>query len=281
MRAVRLGLCLLSAALVSTACAGSPIAETAPIVQPTGVETTGGAPATAPPTTTSTATPSPKAVEAVRLVCGVPGVTDFEVHTVPLAPDGTADFEDLWVLNLTCDQGYGDGGVTERQAVVTPLQQAVVEVSRSVGYMGAETSDSEILYSVYGFCGTNDPDDSYVTLEDYSESQVAELRVWMILCPNHPQATRWKEGITASVKAQEAEASGARVYDGTYEVPSQMRRGTFVVNDVTNCYWETRNAEGRIIDNDFVIAAPRVVANLTAEAVVFTASGCGQWNLQE
>jgi len=59
-----------------------------------------------------------------------------------------------------------------------------------------------------------------------------------------------------------------------------MKRGTFVVEDVENCYWETRNSSGDIVANNFVLAAPRVVAKVDRSAVVFTAEGCGQWNRQ-
>lgn len=280
MGGVRLGLGFLLLALVSVSCAGGQAAVPADNGQPTRAEATSTpASSTATPSPTPTATPTPEPVSTVGIVCGGPGVSDFDLHTITLAPDGSPDYEALWALHLTCDQGYlGRALVVERVPVVTPLQMAVVEAAQLANYGEYHDNEAEILYAVYEQCGSNDPDHSYVTLEDYSEAQVKELQAWMTLCPTHPQAARWEQGIAASVVAQEAEASGARVYDGTYEVPSQMQRGSFIVRDVENCYWETRDGNGRIIDNNFVVAAPRVVANVSAEAVVFTARGCGQWN---
>lgn len=277
----------LIALLAASACgggSGETAAGTGPSVRPS--PPTPSATSTPTPTsttiTTNPAVPaSPESVSSVDLVCGDPGGdADFDVRTVPLAPDGTPNYEALWALKLTCDQGYGDMGVSETMPIVTPLQKAVVAAAHKAGYSDEDTSDDEVLYSVYQYCGSNDPDDAYMEMEDYSEGQVAELKAWMTLCPKHPQAATWRQGIAASAKAAEAERNGTRVYDGTYKVPSEMKRGTFVVKDVEDCYWETRDANGRIIDNDFIVAAPSVVATVRARAVVFTAEGCGQWNKQ-
>lgn len=243
--------------------------------------TTAPAPVSTPtltPTPTPDESPSPDAV--LGLVCGDPGVTEFAVQTIEVAPSGMPDYSRLWPLKLTCDQGYDDQGILEVTSVITPLQSAVVAQARKVGYASAEDLDENVLYGIYEACGSNAPDDVLLTMDDYSESQVDELQLWMLLCPSHPHSKTWKSKIKASAKAWEAEANGTRVFDGTYKVPSQMKRGTFVVKDVENCYWETRDASGEIIDNGFVIAAPRVVARVGKSAVVFTAKGCGRWDRQ-
>jgi hypothetical protein len=60
-----------------------------------------------------------------------------------------------------------------------------------------------------------------------------------------------------------------------------MATGTFVAENVENCSWETRDGNGDILDNNFVLAAPRVIAEVDAGAVVFTTEGaCGYWNRQ-
>lgn len=161
--------------------------------------------------------------------------------------------------------------------VVTPLQESVVTAAQAAGYTG---SSSEILAQVYAFCASNDPNDAYATMTEYSDGQILELKTWLTLCPTHPQAAKWQAGIEESAKARAAESAGTRVYDGTYKVPEQIQRGTFVVVNVKNCYWETRDAKGNILDNNFVVAAPRVEATIGPKAVVFTAEGCGQWNRQ-
>lgn len=242
--------------------------------------TTASSTATAP-----TSSAPPASVSSVTLICGnLDKDVDYEEHTVALAPDGTPDYGSLWQQRLGCDAGMGDlDEASQTVPVITPLQQAVAAAAQKIGYgeyENATDSDEQVLYSVYQYCGSNDPTDHYATSNDFSDSQVDELRLWMVLCPRHPQATKWRAGIAASAKARQAENNGTRVYDGTYKVPSEIKRGTFVVEDVENCYWETRNKAGRIIANDFVVAAPRVEAVIGSSAVVFTAEGCGQWNRQ-
>jgi hypothetical protein len=217
-------------------------------------------------------------------VCGnLDAGVDYTPHEIPVALDGTPDFTAVWRQHLGCDTSMGNEAVEDAVAVETPLQRAVVALGRKIGYgdYGDESaSDEQLLYSVMEGCGANEPGDYYATAEDLSESQIDEIRLWMTLCPKHPQAKKWRAAITSSTAARKAEKSGNRVYDGTYGVPSEMRRGTFIVEDVDDCYWETRDSSGDIIANNFVKAAPRVVAVISSSAVVFTSEGCGQWNRQ-
>jgi hypothetical protein len=194
---------------------------------------------------------------------------------VPLGVDGSPDYQAMWDKKLRCDAGTL--GRTGFVPVATALQQAVAAAARRADY---GPSDERNLYQVYQYCGSNDPNDAHTTMSEYNESQSLELQAWLTLCPTHPQADKWRSGIAAGVKGQAAEKSGNRVYDGTYQVPSQMQRGTFVAENVKDCYWETRDAAGRILANDFVLAAPRVEAKVTGPAVVFTSRSCGQWNRQ-
>ena len=226
------------------------------------------------------------ALSPVYLVCGnLDKEIDYTAQEVSVALDGTPDFRALWKQRFGCDTGMGADTVVDAVPVETPLQRAVVAQGRKIGYgdYGEESekeSDEQVLYSVFEGCGWNEPDDYYVTSDDLSDGQVDEIRLWMLLCPKHPQAKQWRAAISSSASARQAEKSGDRVYDGTYKVPSEMRRGTFVVKEVKNCYWETRDSSGDIIANNFVLAAPRVVAKVGRAAVVFTAEGCGQWNRQ-
>lgn len=159
---------------------------------------------------------------------------------------------------------------------MTPIQMAAVAAAQDgAGYDG---SDSQTLYSLLNYCGSNDPTDYYATESDFSEEQVAELQALLVLRPKHPQSKKWRAGIAQSTKSLAAQKDGTQFYDGTYNVPKDVKRGTYVVKDVTDCYWETRDKKGQIISNGFVLAAPQVVAKISSTAVVFTAQGCGQWN---
>lgn len=279
----------IAAACLLTGCSGG--SETA---QPTGADPSTSSSSPTTPSTTTVASPTattpttsarPTSVSAVTLVCGnVDKDVEYEDHTVALAADGTPDYGDLWKQRLDCDAALGDlDPASQTVPVITPLQRAVVAAAKKIGYgeSGDETdTDEAVLYSVYQYCGSNRSTDPYATMKEFSDSQVDELRLWMVLCPKHPQAKTWRAGIATSAKARQAEKNGTRIYDGTYNVPSAIKRGRFVVEDVENCYWETRDKAGRILANNFVLAAPRVEAVIGPSAVVFTAEGCGQWNRQ-
>lgn len=284
---LKISLCAtaLIAGGVLTGCAGEPSAgpSTAPAasVSSTPAPTATSTP-TATPTPTPTHTPTP-ALASVVLICGnLDKDVDYTPQEIPIASDGTPDFSGLWKQHFSCDTGMGDEGVTDTVPVQTPLQRGVVAFARSIGYGEFEgyTNDEQNLYSVAEGCGGNDPADYYATAKDLSDPQVDEVRLYLTLCPNHPQAKKWRAAISASAAARKAEKDGTRVYDGTYKVPSQMKRGTYVVKDVKDCYWETRNSSGNIVANNFVAAAARVVAVVGRSAVVFTAEGCGQWDRQ-
>ena len=249
------------------------------------VATTTESPSANGPASPTSSTTTASSSTAVTLVCGnVDKDVEYENHVVALAADGTPNYSDLWKQRLDCDAALGDlDEASKTVPVITPLQRAVVAAAKKIGYekSGDETdTDEAVLYSVYQYCGSNRSTDPYATMKDFSDSQIDELRLWMVLCPKHPQANNWRAGIAASANARRAEKNGTRVYDGTYNVPSQMKRGTFVVKDVKDCYWETRDSAGNIIANNFVVAAPRVVALVGGAAVVFTAEGCGEWNRQ-
>lgn len=203
-------------------------------------------------------------------------MVDFTAHTVTISDTGFADYVDLWSKELMCDNGYASLPITESLPVTTSLQTKVVAAARRAGYEG---TDEEALYSIYNYCGSNNPSDPYMTMELYSNSQVLELGTWLTLCPTHPQAAKWKAVIVASTKPLDEE-DGDQITNGTYRVPSEMARGSYVTTDVEDCYWETRDKNGDIVANNFVIAAPRVVAKVSSRAVVFTSRGCEAWSRQ-
>lgn len=65
-------------------------------------------------------------------------------------------------------------------------------------------------------------------------------------------------------------SSGGRS-DGDATIP-----GTYVVLDVEDCYWERLDDKGEIIDNNFIMAAPRVEVTIRSTDYAFN-STCGRW----
>ncbi|MGO4382635.1 hypothetical protein [Specibacter sp. RAF43] len=58
---------------------------------------------------------------------------------------------------------------------------------------------------------------------------------------------------------------GAEILSGVWQ--SDLAR-------VTDCYWEISDAEGNIIENNFITLAPQFSITIPADAVGFTATGC-------
>lgn len=260
-----------------------PATTSSAAITPSSTAATTKPTSTAPPqpadSTSSTSTTAEPVT--ISLICGsIDRNVDYTSFPVLLDEKGVPDYRSLWRKKLSCDDGMAPHVEINAVEPTTKLQDAVLAAAKKAGYWGAsddETTPGEALYSVYQGCGSNDPTDHYATATDYSEEQILELKAWMVLCPDHPQAKKWRKSIVASGELLIAEKNGSVVYDGTHDVPKQMQRGTFVVEDVEDCYWETRNSTGQIISNDFVLAAPRVVATVGKSAVVFTARGCGKW----
>lgn len=223
----------------------------------------------APTTETPSPDPTTTAPLTIELACGQPATPVY----VPLSAEGRPALPQLWSQHVTCDAGSAIARLPDTFPVTTPLQQAVV-----AAYDPQGTEPEHTLYSAYQLCASNDPTGYYSTPNDLSPDQIKEVNALLLLCPDHPNAVTWSKNIARGQAAAKALANGTRVFDGTYRVPEQMKRGTFVVHDVLNCYWETRDAAGKILANDFVTAAPQVRVTLDSRAAVFTARGCGQWD---
>lgn len=64
-----------------------------------------------------------------------------------------------------------------------------------------------------------------------------------------------------------ASATGRIVQPGTYRT----------VNDVSDCYWERSDAQGNIIDNNFISIAPAITVTILSSDAGFTSERCGPW----
>jgi hypothetical protein len=74
---------------------------------------------------------------------------------------------------------------------------------------------------------------------------------------------------------------------GSYRVGDQIQPGTYAAEaqgknpyPFTSCYWETRDNNGNIIDNNFVTSGYRVEAYVPPEATSFFSERCGSWKQQ-
>ncbi|WP_291280028.1 hypothetical protein [Galactobacter sp.] len=123
----------------------------------------------------------------------------------------------------------------------------------------------------------------YEEQEEFSESQVDEVSGALVLCPDHKDASKVKKLIKTSRAIQEQRDNGTRFTDGTYRVGDDIQPGTYVVQvdeDETafsGCYWERTDANGNIIDNNFINSGFRAQAIVGASDYSFSSNECGEW----
>lgn len=70
---------------------------------------------------------------------------------------------------------------------------------------------------------------------------------------------------------------------GTFKVGDTVRPGTYVSESdvpLDGCYWERTDADGNIIDNNFIGSAFRVQVTIADGDYSFTSSKCGRWKMQ-
>jgi len=70
--------------------------------------------------------------------------------------------------------------------------------------------------------------------------------------------------------------------NGKFLVGDDIMPGTYAINrKVTDCYWERSDAQGNIIDNNFISIAPSITVTVGVNDAGFTSTGCGNWELVE
>lgn len=68
------------------------------------------------------------------------------------------------------------------------------------------------------------------------------------------------------------------VSDGSYTVGEDIQPGRYrTAFAVSGCYWETLNEAGETNNNNFVNAAPQVIATIRKNDFAFNSDGCGPW----
>ena len=92
------------------------------------------------------------------------------------------------------------------------------------------------------------------------------------------QAATDKAAAEEKVERQEAreEAKNYARDGGHYLIGQSLNPGLYrsTLNMETNCYWELSDAQGNIIDNNFISTAPRFELYIPATAAGFTINGC-------
>ncbi|KQR64136.1 hypothetical protein ASF98_11590 [Arthrobacter sp. Leaf337] len=99
----------------------------------------------------------------------------------------------------------------------------------------------------------------------------------MTLCPDHPKRAELEASAAAGVALESDRANGKLVYSGKYLVGKSVQPGTWQSQGekVEDCYWEISDAQGNILENNFINIAPQFTIYIPATASGFTVQGCG------
>lgn len=209
------------------------------------------------PTPTPTPTPAPTGM-SYSLYCHIGDNYEDE--------EFFSDYKDAWTKPFDrCEvkQIGGKPSMTEANAIKT------------AGYDEAE----QVKY-LYALCAETA---GHYETDKISEGQAGELKAALILCPEHPNSDERMKNMTA-VAAAKVEAAamevdrsnGKLVSTGKYLIGTEVVPGTWQSQGVKveDCYWEIADAQGNILDNNFISVAPQFTIYVPADASGFTVSGC-------
>lgn len=246
--------------LVVAGCSGQAAGEatTSAASPTTSTSTTApSTPTTTKPTTTrSSASAAPQTVSFL-LTCSVGGkYLNFSDYQSALAA-GTDDY---------CE------AKTKLGTVYTDQQRQAV----AAAYDG----NIDNLDTLYGICGQRN---TFYTTKILSAEQAKEAAGVLILCPDHPRAPEIQASLdqfdgkaSAASSVAAAEAAGTLVSDGSYLIGTDIQPGTWqsIGERVNDCYWQLSDAQGEIIDNNFISVAPKFTIEIPESASGFTVRGC-------
>lgn len=235
-----------------------------PVAAPSRVPTTSKPTPSPTRTPTPTPTPTPTTPEATTFVyrCGDAEFKDFRAAWEAETPSGCyATQVTSWPLTDT-----------EELALTT-----------AYGEVNAGS-----LHYLYGICaGTASYPWAYETL---SPSQALEVSGALVICPDHPkaaavaaalaeqQAAAAQQQAAAAQQAvdEQLRAEGRLIGPGSYLIGVDILAGTWQSEGerVEDCYWEVSDAQGNIMDNNFISVAPQFTITVPAGAAGLTISGC-------
>lgn len=249
----------LSGCAPSSNDAGGPVSATA---EPTTLQTseTPAEPPTETPTPTPTATPT---VEPAYITYTCSIKEEFQDFT---------DYRDVWATKAPVE--YCDTEILADYDGLTATEQKALAVA-----YGKEAEVDQVRF-LYGICAQTAgiPIDKTV-----SSDQAEEAAAAIMLCPNHPKVAAIKKGIAAGQAASKADAAieadrknGKFLTPGSYLVGKEAVPGTWQSQGerVENCYWETSDANGNIIANNYINVAPQFTITVPATAAGLTLTGC-------
>lgn len=135
------------------------------------------------------------------------------------------------------------------------------------------SKDADGAKHLYGLCATTA---GHYVEETVSSSQAKEITKALTLCPDHPKRAQLEVNAAAGLAAEADSANGKLVGSGKYLVGKTAQPGTWQSQGekVEDCYWEISDAQGNIIENNFISVAPQFTIYIPPTASGFTVRGC-------
>lgn len=217
------------------------------------------------PTRTRTAKPSPTPTPTPQLAEVTLGCTDAQGRMQKYDT-----LQQVWALPVAPSCNYNEVG----PGTLSDLQKNALQTAYGPEY------NPESLRSLYGVCSKT----SGIPIEEVrSGAQAKELAGAFMLCPEHPKAAVIEATLASSqaiVAEEEANksaiAEGRQFSSGKYLIGVDLQPGLWqsVGEKVTDCYWEISDAQGNIIENNFINIAPQFTITVPEYAAGFTIQGC-------
>lgn len=208
------------------------------------------APATPKPTTSATPTVTRTADATMNFECWIEEKDDYSTYTT---------IERALEVDGSCEGIFTAGN--KDSFISTWEEKTGISLS------------AEDLELYLGICAS--AIDYPWDFDDFSSSQVDEVKTTLKFCPDHPKAKSVKIALKKSDENFSLEEENRRVTAGSYFVPEEAAAGKWVSeNPVEDCYWEVTSGSGKIIANNFVTKA-RQIEFTVQEGQSFTVEGCG------
>lgn len=145
--------------------------------------------------------------------------------------------------------------------------------------LGGEEDPNRIQY-LYEICAETT---GHYFSGNVSSDQAVYVTAALKLCPDHPKKAQYVKSVQAG-KAKEAEEAkimadrenGKFVVEGKYLVGKDVIPGLWQSqgDKVEECYWEISDAQGNILENNYINVAPQFTIRIPPTAAGFTVTNC-------
>lgn len=175
--------------------------------------------------------------------------------------DRITDFRAAW------SRPYSSCNVEKIGGTPSPAEKAA--------FSAAGKPDAESAKYIYSVCATTAG--PYSVPGPIGADTGKSITAAFMLCPDHPKRAQMEANVADGLAIASDRANGKWVSSGKYLVGKTVQPGTWqsLGEKVEDCYWEISDAQGNILENNFINIAPQFTIYIPATAAGFTVQGCG------